>query len=113
MRPSLIFVPGYLTDHAISTCAALATFDLFCVSPAMKAVNSWGLVILASDPNLASVAFMSSDFRLALITALRRETIAGGVPAGATTPDNNVATKSAPPSRMVGISGISGLRVPV
>src|SRR5215203_1116910 len=92
--------------------AELMTFVHFCVSAAMNAAKSSGEPIFGFALILAKLASSSGDFRISLIAAFSLLTILGEVPAGATTPAQNVdCSVKNPLSVVVGTAGSWGLRV--
>ena len=70
--------------------AELMTFIHFCVSAAMNEAKSSGEPIFGFALILAKFASSSGDFRISLIAAFSLLTMLGDVPAGATTPAQNV-----------------------
>src|SRR5262249_61755879 len=80
-------------------------------SAAIKAAKSCGEPIFASAPNRAKPACASLDRRISLIAALSFSTMGEGVPAGASSPDQNEARSLGYPlSAVVGTPGSSGER---
>src|SRR5262244_4252867 len=77
-------------------------------SAAMKAAKSCGDPIFASAPNRAKPACASLDARMSLIAALSFATMGEGVPAGASSPDQNEARSLGYP-----LSAVVGTRVVV
>ena len=65
---------------------AFTTFAHFTFSDAMKSANSCGLLPMGSSPLAARRCVISGLFSTFTISALSLLTIAGGVPAGASTP---------------------------
>src|SRR5262245_1677344 len=80
-------------------------------SAAMKAAKSCGEPIFASAFRRSSPVCASFDLRMSLTAALSLATIGAGVPAGASSPDQNEAMSLGYPlSAVVGTSGSSGER---
>src|SRR5205085_8739854 len=75
---------------AMRMLAVRITLAHFSVSDRMYASKASGLVGAGSTPRLRMLAFMCSSLSAAVISALSRLTIACGVPAGATTPNQPV-----------------------
>ena len=78
----------------------------------MNLAKSCGEPILASNPSLPMLAFISGERRLSLIAALSLSTISAGVPAGASTPAQNSSVSSRQPGfahgrhvRQIGAAG--------
>src|SRR6516165_2278203 len=83
-------------------------------SAAMNAAKSCGDPIFASAPRRAKPACASLDPRISLIAPLSFATMGEGVPAGASSPDQNEATSLGYPlSAVVGTPGSSGERASV
>jgi hypothetical protein len=73
--------------------------------------NSLGLSVAEVAPNSSSLFTIPSWFTASAKSFEIFATIAGGVPAGATTPTQDVTSKPGTVSAMAGTSGASGVRV--
>src|SRR5262245_65217690 len=74
----------------------------------MKAANAAGEPVLGTAPSLARAGLIFSASSASLMSALSLLTMAGAVPAGATTPAQTLrVTSGKPSSSMVGICGIA------
>src|SRR5258708_39352391 len=98
--------------HSALMPASFTTVVHFFDSAATKAAKSCGEPIFGRALSLERIVSMSLVLRISLIAALSLSTTALGVPAGARTPDQNVACRlGSPASVVVGTSGSCGLRV--
>src|SRR5262249_3094271 len=96
-----------------STLTPVASITVFhsCACSASAAAKSCAVPIFASRPSSARPVRTSADRRPSLTAALSAPTMAGGVPAGASSPNHTSVGKPLTPSScMVGGSGSSGQR---
>src|SRR5262245_52432316 len=92
-------------DHSGLMPANLTTLVHFSASAATKAPNSAALRLIGMVPTSLSRALMSAVASPALISRLSRLMISTGVPAGAQTPPQVLASYPGSVSAMVGTSG--------
>jgi hypothetical protein len=86
--------------------AARITSPHFFRSDAIKAAASCGEPVFGWAPSLSRLAASSLECMMALMVELSLLTMAGGVPAGAITPNHSVACSSGNPlSTVVGTFG--------
>src|ERR1700682_6278780 len=98
-------------DQSTFAPEALTTFAHFSLSARMKLPNCSGDPPAASAPWLRSFSRASELCSHLLTSTLILATIGAGVPAGASTPNQELASKPGSPlSLMVGMSGSTGAR---
>src|SRR5216117_2446494 len=102
-------------SHCAGILASLISFAYICRSLLISAANSSGVPVTISLPPCVTMRSRTSAERIALTSsALRRSTIALGVPAGASTPCHCEMSKFLmPTSCMVGTSGRLEARLPL
>src|SRR6218665_314724 len=78
--------PVQASDHSILAPEMAISSAHFLISEWMKAAKASGELAMLSMPWDSNLARMSSDWLILFTRALKRWTIAAGVPAGATSP---------------------------